>query len=69
MVFVYGVAQGEYKQEFLTELADVCSDQRTPVLIGGDFYLLRSSEEKNMIFHSNRNYDTFNAIINTYELR
>lgn len=66
VVFVYGAAQDEHKQEFLTELVDVCSDPSILVLIGGDFSLLRSFEEKNMNFHSNRNYDTFSAIINTY---
>lgn len=69
MIFIYGAEQDEHKQEFLTELAAVCFDQTIPILIGGDFSLLRSSQEKNMNYHGNRNYDTFNSIINTYELR
>lgn len=37
--------------------------------MGGDFNLLRSSKEKNKNLHVNCNYDTFNSIVNTCELR
>lgn len=39
------------------------------MLIGGDFNILRFSEEKNKNFHGNRFTDMFNWIINTYDLR
>jgi hypothetical protein len=51
MVIVYGAAQAEHKQEFLTELAVVCSSQRIPVIIGEGVNLLISSQEKNKSFH------------------
>lgn len=69
IIFVYGAAQEENKQVFLSELAAVCSDQTIPILLGGDFNLLRSSDEKNMNYQNNRNNDNFNYIINTYDLR
>lgn len=46
LIFIYGAAQEEHKQEFLIELAAVCSDQTIPILIGGDFNLLSSFQEK-----------------------
>jgi hypothetical protein len=47
----------------------VCSDQRLPLLIGGDFNIIRFSSEKNKGMRNNRWSDMFNAIINTYSLR
>jgi hypothetical protein len=47
----------------------VCNDQRLPLLIGGDFNILRFSSEKNKGMRNNRWSDMFNAIINTYALR
>jgi hypothetical protein len=39
------------------------------MLIGGDFNVLRFSEDKNKNFTQNRYSDIFNRIINLYELR
>jgi hypothetical protein len=69
LVFVYGAAQEEYKEAFLAELGVVCSDQRNPMLIGGNFNILRFSFEKNKEMRRNRWSSMFNAIINTHELR
>jgi hypothetical protein len=46
LVIVYGQAQLEDKEEFLAELGNVCSDQEFPLLIGGDFNIIRFSSEK-----------------------
>jgi hypothetical protein len=69
LVIVYGVAQINDKEDFLTELGMVCSDQRHPVLIGGDFNIIRFSSEKNKCMRTNKWTDMFNSIINTYALR
>lgn len=47
LVIVYGATQLDRKEEFLTELAMVCSDQNIPLLLGGAFNLIRSDAEKN----------------------
>jgi hypothetical protein len=45
-VNVYGVAQKEHKSRFLSEMSAVCSRSQVPLLIGGDFNILRKAEEK-----------------------
>jgi hypothetical protein len=47
LVIVYGAAQDDEKDDFLTDLGDICRDQSLPLLIGGDFNLLRGASEKN----------------------
>jgi hypothetical protein len=69
LVIVYGDVQLCDKEDFLIELGMVCSDLRLPLLIGGDFNILRFSSEKNKIMRSNRWTYMFNSIINTYALR
>ena len=51
------------------ELATICADQSMPLLIGGDFNLLRSASDKNKSIRSMRWSDAFNGIINTHEMR
>jgi hypothetical protein len=69
LVFVYGAAQEEDKEMFLSELAAVCSNQKNPMLIGGDFNILRFSFEKNKEMRRNKWSSLFNAIINSHDLR
>jgi hypothetical protein len=69
LVIVYGAAQDDEKDDFLSDLSDICRDQSLPLLIGGDFNLLRGSNEKNKALKPSRWNDMFNYIINTYELR
>lgn len=45
-VTVYGPPHDDKKEEFLTEMASLCSDQSLPLLIGGDFNILRFSSKK-----------------------
>jgi exonuclease III len=45
-VNVYGAAQNEHKSRFLSELSAVCSRSQVPMLISGDFNILRKAEEK-----------------------
>jgi hypothetical protein len=46
LVAVYGAAQDEYKADFLRELVNLAKDNPYPILIGGDFNLLRFRHEK-----------------------
>lgn len=68
-VTVYGPPHDDKKEEFLTEMASLCSDQSLPLLIGGDFNILRFSSEKNKTFRGNKFTDMFNLIINSHDLR
>jgi hypothetical protein len=37
LVAVYGAAQPAFKDKFLTELVQTCSNENLPLLVGGDF--------------------------------
>jgi exonuclease III len=63
LVSVYGAAQDKNKYEFLAELVRTCESETLPMLLAGDFNILRKPEDK-----SNDNFNprwpfTFNAII------
>ena len=47
LMAVYGAAQPEHKDSFLAEFVNTCSSETLPLLVGGDFNIIRSPEEKN----------------------
>jgi exonuclease III len=62
-VLVYGAAQDEHKGKFLAEMVKMCESEPLPMLVGGDFNILRQKEDKNNdIFHAHWPF-IFNAII------
>jgi hypothetical protein len=65
---VYGAAQADHKEEFLVELAALCSKIADPYIIGGDFNIIRFPL-KNRNFCPNRFSSIFNTFINVSELR
>ena len=69
LVAVYGAAQAEFKPDFLADLVRVCGSEQLPILVGGDFNIIRRRDEKN-----NDNFDgrwsfMFNTIIESLDLR
>lgn len=46
LTVVYGPAQFERKEAFLTELVQMANHETLPILIGGDFNILRHPREK-----------------------
>jgi hypothetical protein len=68
-IIVYGAAQLEDKEKFLIELGTAYSDQELPLLIGGDFNIIRFPSEKNKTMRRNKWTDMFNSIINSHGLR
>jgi hypothetical protein len=69
LVSVYGAAQDVHKPAFLRELVNLAKDNPHPIIIGGDFNLLRYPHEK-----SRGRFDThwpflFNAVIDSLDLR
>jgi hypothetical protein len=66
---IYGAAQVEHKEEFVEELAFLCSKAKDPYLVGGDFNLIRFSSKKNRNFTPSRMINPFNSWINLNDLR
>jgi hypothetical protein len=66
---VYGAAQEVHKPEFLSELVRMCEAEPLPMLLGGDFNILRRPEEKNNANFNPRWPCIFNAIIDHLDLR
>jgi exonuclease III len=69
LVPVYGAAQDEKKPEFLSELVRNCDNENLPLLIGGDFNIMRRKEDKNNDNFNSRWPFMFNAIIESLDLR
>jgi hypothetical protein len=57
------------KSQFLSELVRVCSKENIPIIIGGDFNIIRRPDEKNNDNYNDRWSFLFNAIIDTLNLR
>lgn len=69
LVLVYGPAQVEDKENFLTEFARLCNGCQGPVVIGGDFNIIRKITEKNKPCSLPRWSHIFNSIIETAGLK
>jgi exonuclease III len=69
LVAVYGAAQDRHKPTFLAELVRICENETLPLLVGGDFNIIRRKEKKNNDnFHARWPF-IFNAIIESLDLR
>jgi hypothetical protein len=69
LVGVYGAAQEVLKPDFLAEFVRICENKSLPMLVGGDFNIIRRKIEK-----SNDNFNArwpfiFNAIIESLGLK
>ena len=69
LVAVYGPAQEAHKAAFLRELVNLTKDNPYPILIGGDFNLLRYRHEKSKGRFDNHWPFLFNAVIDSLDLR
>jgi exonuclease III len=65
---VYGAAQDEHENRFLSELSLFCSKCKYPVLVGGDFNILRKENEKNKPGGVTKWSSLFNSIIDLHSL-
>jgi hypothetical protein len=66
---VYGSAQDGEKVQFLAEMAHICSSETHPMIIDGDFNIMRFLEDKNKSNFCPRWPSLSNSIIDTLELR
>lgn len=57
------------KMAFLAELSKFCTNNSEPLLIGGDFNIIRYANERNKRMVSHRYPDLFNTLIHLHELR
>jgi exonuclease III len=69
LAVVYGPAQNEHKEQFLAELVNMCSHENLPLIVGGDYNILRHPLEKNNDHYNNRWLFLFNSIIDGLDLR
>jgi hypothetical protein len=63
LVAVYGAAQDNQKPIFLAELVRIYENEALPLMVGGDFNIIRRQEEKNNDNFNARWPFIFNAII------
>jgi hypothetical protein len=66
---VFGAAQDVQKPPFLAELVRMCENESTPMLVGGDFNIIRCPAENNNNYYNVRWPFVFNAIIESLNLR
>jgi hypothetical protein len=69
LVAVYGAAQDAFKADFLRELVNLAKDNPHPIIIGGDFNLLRFRHEKSKGPFNEHWPFLFNAVIDSLDLR
>ena len=69
LISVYGPAQMDHKAQFLSEVVRVCSKEALPIVIGGDFNIIRRPDEKNNDNYNDRWPFLFNAVIDSLNLR
>jgi len=68
LIVVYGPAYEEQKQDFLDELDFVMNMWQGPILIGGDFNLVRFVSDKSNGLISHRWVDGFNSWVDKWAL-
>jgi hypothetical protein len=66
---IYGPAQSQNKGAFLAELANTCSKENLPFLIGGDFNIMRKPEDKSFGDFDTKWPSLYNAVIESPDLR
>lgn len=69
LIVMYGAAQHEHKNTFLAELSRAIQPQNSPLVVGGDFNIIRKESEKNKPGGYNKWSFLFNAIIEQANLR
>ena len=45
----FGAAQPAFRNKLLTEMVQACSKEKLPLLVGGDFNIIRNPGEKIMV--------------------
>jgi hypothetical protein len=69
LMAVYGAAQPEDKDRFLAEWVNACSEESLPLMVGGDFNIIRNPSEKSKDRFNGRWPAFFNGCIKSLNLR
>jgi hypothetical protein len=69
LVSVYGSAQDALKPAFLREMVNLAKDNPHPIILGGDFNMLRYPHEKSKGRFDNHWSFLFNAVIDSLDLK
>lgn len=69
VVIVYGPADHQWSQNFLDELDIKCNESRLPILVGGDFNLIRDPTDKSSGKGDTRLTEAFNTFIEKHSLK
>jgi exonuclease III len=69
MVNVYSPAHDDKKNEFLKEIQTIIQSLEMPILLGGDFNMIRKIEQKSSGNVDFQMMDAFNEMISITELR
>jgi len=66
---IYGPAQHSFSGDFVSEVKDFCANESLPILMGGDFNLIRNNRERNQGRGDPRLMELFNDFIGELHLR
>jgi hypothetical protein len=69
IVGIYGRADHSYSREFLSEISSKINRSNEPLIMGGDFNLIRSEEDKNNDRINWARLNMFNEAINDWAIR
>ena len=69
MINVYGPAQHDMSKDFILELSNFCARETLPILMGGDFNLIRSNRDRNKGQGDPKLMDLFNNFVGTFHRR
>jgi len=47
LVSIYGLAQNDHKENFLSEVVRMCSKETLPIILGGELNIIRGPYQKN----------------------
>jgi hypothetical protein len=68
-IYVYGPAQHHLLNMFLEEMSEICDNEPLPIVLGGDFNLIRNQNEKNSTYIDQKRMDMFSDFITNHKLR
>lgn len=69
VVNVYGPAQHNFSTDFISELSDMCATEHLPILMGGDFNLIRGNKDRNKGQGDPNLIELFNKFIGNFHFR
>lgn len=66
---IYGPAQHEISGDFIQEISGFCSNEGLPIVMGGDFNLVRNNKDRNRGQGDPKLMEIFNDFIGEFQLR